>query len=171
MDTEVRNKLTNRIRAAVRLAHNATTAFSSSAPSSPTTPTTPTTPVAGSVNQDPNHLRTSLGDTVLPSTAHEHDAVSAGKKLTPTISNLAPAESVPPPPKDTKIQDHTELPSRRGEPVVLTIDGQRVEIKSQIHLYAMCVSSSIESLWRACRMGIHRMTGIIKWATHLSLPL
>jgi hypothetical protein len=97
-------------------------------------PTTSRNPDEGGYETSP---RTSLGDTFLASSNENKSPDAASKKLTPTISRLHASEGIPCPPKDPKYQVHSELPSHRGQPLVMKVDGQTVEIKSQIHLYAM----------------------------------
>ena len=128
MDAKVRNVLTTSVRATVRHASIASTfpAFSSFTATS-----------KKSDLGDDESDRTTLGDTVLASYNHNQSHGAASKKLTPTISHLPASEGVPAPPKDPKDQVHSELPSHRGEPLIMQVDGQKVEIKSQIHLYAM----------------------------------
>lgn len=129
MGTEVRRRLTTRIRTVV----NSATAFSS--PFSNKSPSSPNLTLNGDLGQldfDAINPRTSLGDTVLP----VDDTVGGSHaKFTPTISG-APQPGYPSK-KSPQELNHAKLPKKRGDPLLLDVEGKTVMIKSQIHLYAM----------------------------------
>ncbi|KAF9519527.1 hypothetical protein BS47DRAFT_1358130 [Hydnum rufescens UP504] len=127
MDTSAKNVLTSPVRASVEPEDiPILSALSSSVATSPKTDGV----------REPT-FRRSLGGTALTLSSHQETPEVASKILKPTTSQSPTPDQVPSLPKDLKNQVHSELPSQRRQPLVTEVDGQKVEIKSQIHLYAM----------------------------------
>jgi hypothetical protein len=115
MDAPVKNAPTSSLRATVG-PENITILSSSVAPS----------PKIDGV-REPNFVP-AWGDTALTLSSHQETPEVAAKTLKPTASHWQ---------SPTSDQVHSGLPSQRGQPLVMEVDGQKVEIKSQIHIYAM----------------------------------
>lgn len=129
MGSEVRRKLTTRIRTVVNNAMTIPTSFGNKSPSSPNVPLSSE---QSQIDFDAVKPRTSLGDSAL---AADDSVGGANAKFTPTISG-APQPDYPSkkPPNEL---NHAEIPKKRGDPMLIEVDGKTVMIKGQIHLYAM----------------------------------
>ena len=121
MATKVRSTLTETVRSAVRK-----------------------WPTVNGTSPGDGSLREVFAGTLL---THEPSPIDAKRS---GLHNETPASASGTPPSPVPGIDYYTVPTERGQPIRGILDGQEIEIKSQIHLYAMSIRFLV--ITRSCRI-------------------